>query len=701
MLPTQANDVVWRIFAAGASPDSAVDAFTVAKGMVNKRIDAALRATVLTEIQGWFREAAGQHWVRQEHQATVADLIVAGAGTTFEPAALWALGAMESAVVEPLVRAQWSDADIDAFCEAVLTLVEARCADDKVLDAKGFGAPMPGARVPREALQHRSSLATYHLIESRAPTLAHDGMHRGLQHLVELVLTLRPDRLGELVARADHPVMRLFASEYVALRGRQQDHRLALAWITGEAHHELVALAILHVLWVVNAMDNEVDWVTSGSFNAQYHTWATELRDPDAIVSAAERLVADLVARLEALGDVDGPAFVGELLAEAGYVLINPRAGRPDRQAQLEARCVEAICGWVETHAEPDAIIDRLRPGLALPPRDTHMRHLGDAAWALRERVPSRAALLAKTVLEAYRDQIEPDAERRRFFLNLSPPHNDGWAKAIGKAVALAVGDPLAWVREQAGGQPLTAWDAEEDYDAFLQAQAIAEHLFFVGAEATVARAELGRPIPTDAVTEFYRLFEAHRAFVEPKRYGVDPHRDFVAQRMVRLLAEHGSLTDPWLLELLGDARLPLRAVHQLVVSRVVGTPVSGTATVALRERFEAEAPSDAEALTVWGCIWLAVRDAAGALGVLALLLPSGRVGGPPAQFRLQFELAILGLELRHTLEGVPPVPFDRLQRIVSDLYTILWGQEVAGPAPDDHEEVRARVKAVLGVLPR
>ena len=106
------------------------------------------------------------------------------------------------------------------------------------------------------------------------------GLHPAVGNLIELTVALRPDLLGHLVERLDHPVVQARAARCAVEAARLSNHRVTLDWIRAASCPAQVALAIVYSLETVNALDYDLRF--SGREDVGGHTWATELRPPPA-----------------------------------------------------------------------------------------------------------------------------------------------------------------------------------------------------------------------------------------------------------------------------------------------------------------------------------------------------------------------------------------------------------------------------------
>ena len=369
---TEAKAVVWRIFGSGESPLSMKSPYDLVEPVVRKRISSTDQGRIICEIQGWFESDGKRRWLRSEMNETVAHLILEGVGSERGETAVWAVGSIEAVLAGPIIHSIWSPEMIDSFVESALKALQRLCDRDAVLDANRIVKAGSGrAKISRDAVERKGRLETFQHLENRGRDLVHWGLYPVVGNLIELLIDLRPEQFGNLIDELHHPVVQARAAYHMVAAVRRSDHRGTLQWINGQAPDELLALAILHTLNTVNALDDEIR--TSDQLDLERHQWSTELHPGrDDLDAAATNLVTSLVERLAGLDPPTAARWIGELLGGAPYILHRRNDGQiPRRIDQLERACTEQLINFVG-QSRSDDLLHQLSAGL-WPESTTHL----------------------------------------------------------------------------------------------------------------------------------------------------------------------------------------------------------------------------------------------------------------------------------------------------------------------------------------
>ena len=338
-------------------------------------------------------------------------------------------------------------------------------------------------------------LETFRHLDSHGFDLVINALHPTVGNLLALLVVLKPEGIASLVERLDHPLMQARAANHLLAATRHTDHRAPLEWITRDSCDGLIALAIIHTLNTVNLLDSDIR-LADGTDPDQLHP-STELRPGrDDLDIAADALLGDLVDRLEML---DPPAcirWIGELLSSAVQVLHRMRPHEmPPRVARLEKACTE-LCVRMVRENRSDSLLPELMAGLRHTRGMGWPRHVAEIAWELRDADPAHANETARAALQAHELQIAAELDRGHVLLEWQDWDYVEWLKCLGAALALSCDsiDLSRWVEGRCRNLPLTVWDAEEDYDAFLCADRVVQHRFLIALHAITPLALLGRP---------------------------------------------------------------------------------------------------------------------------------------------------------------------------------------------------------------
>lgn len=552
----QAREVAWRIFGAGASPLTGRSSYDLIRPLVKGYVVATHRHTVIREIQGWFESHGNRHWLRPEVKEEVAVAIIEEIETTGPPwTEVWAVGSIDAELAASLIRSNWSTSAIDDFVHATLDALKKTCDRNQVLDAgRVFGPDFDSAKVKlnQNIFVQEGRLETFRELAIRDLRLVFGGLHPSVENLIDLSVALRPDLLSHLIKTLEHPVVQARAARLAIEAARLSNHRATLDWIRADACGAQVALAIVHSLETINALDNDRRF--SDREDMVGHRWDTELRPPcDNLDAAAEKLLDGLVESLSRLRPLDCVRWIGELLAVAPGVLQTHGDEEPLRVRQLETECTKALERLVHQFWSSD-LPETLYTGLRTTSRETWTRHLGSLAWALRESAPKRAAEIARAALrehDAYVMQAlkhhDLPMEKWRYW-----EHRD-WISSLG--VCLAVANPThdlrKWVVDRCRKLPLSVWDADvqEDYRTFITAERLAQRWFLLAFHAIQPCKELGRKIDPAVVLSLTRTFCDHCRYVQPYvHYG--PASSIAAECAVHCAVEFGEANEGWLLDL-------------------------------------------------------------------------------------------------------------------------------------------------------
>ena len=190
-------------------------------------------------------------------------------------------------------------------------------------------------------------------------------------------------------------------------------------------------------MYTVNKLDDEIRLAEHKDVT-QYKL-GTDLRFPqEDLDTAATNLLNDLVGRLSVLDPLACTRWVGELLSNAPFVL-NSRVGRemPHRIRQLENACTKLL-SRLTRQSWSNRLISEFRAGLCLTSRTTWTRHMAQVAWEIRDVAPTRAAEIARAVIEEHEQQIAEKLQNNRLYLNWNDWRDREWISGLGVALVLS-----------------------------------------------------------------------------------------------------------------------------------------------------------------------------------------------------------------------------------------------------------------------
>ena len=701
----ETRTVVWRIFAAGASPLTARSPYELIAPVINKHLNSKDVELVIDEIRGWFESYGDRHWLKPDMREAVAAMILEGIGTAHEEAQTWAVGSIDAEVATPIVQSLWSCEQIDSFVENALATLEKLCNRDQVLDPsrleRSYSA---GARIAKEDIEREGRLETFRQLDSHGLDLVHRALYPAIGNLLALMVELRPEQFESLIERLDHPVIQARAAHHMVGTIRHLDHRATLRWIARGSCDGLIALAIVHTLNTINRLDEEIRLADHAGTDG--YTLTTELRPPqDDLDSAAAGLLDGLVDRL---AELDPPAcarWVGELLSGATYVL-HRHGGHemPRRISQLERKCTQ-LCGRLFREQWSVNLLPELIAGLRYTPRIIWTRHLADIAWEIRDSDPARAAEIAESALDEHQRLIAAELERGHVFLEWPDWDHHEWLSGLAVALVLSRKelDLPCWVRTQCHPLALSVWDAEEDYSAFSSADRVVQHWFLVALHAIPLLIELGRPANPAEVRALAESLWGHCSFAGTHLHTL-PDASVAAEHASRSAIEYGTPSDVWLLEQARNPHLGPRSIWALADQRTKkntregGPELRDDQIIAAEfariasDRFADGWQCDLETLRFWGLLWL--------------LLGTVDVAEKTATAILAFPLKahdrgykILALKLL-AMAGATRPPSPALADFTATLYKQLWPGYALTEERTDREQIDEMLERSASRIP-
>ena len=553
-LPDEAKAVIWRIFGQGGSPLTKSSTYEWIEPILKDHVVHPPDQTrAITEISGWFESHGDQQWLKPDMSAPVAELIVEGIRTERSETAIWAISSVDVTVAVPTIRALWSTAEINSFVNAVIKVLKKLCDKDKVLDATRMTSiTCANAKIPKETIVREGRLETFRYLDNYGFEIVHRGLQPAAGNLIELLIEVQPEQFETLIETLDHPVMQAWAASCMIARVRHSNHRETLRWIKEDSCDAIIALAIVHTLNTVNKLDEELR--SADRVDTDQYVWNTELRHPhDDLDAAANALLHDLVDRLAMLDPLACARWVGEMLSDASYGL-HQSAGydKPLRIKQLESACTKLL-GCLVNQSWSHDLFDELCAGLCLSPRETWTRHIVDVAWAIHNVDLLKAAEIARLTFNEHERNVAEQLKSNRLFLNWNDWHSREWIGGLGAALVLSHNelDLTKWVLERCRPLPLSVWDAEENYEAFVAADRAAQHWFLVALHAISAMEQLNRTIEPAAVRTLVVTLWEYCHFVG--QYLPSHPAAFVTSELAaRFAIMFGEPSDTWLLQQAG-----------------------------------------------------------------------------------------------------------------------------------------------------
>lgn len=612
--------VVWRIFGAGHSPFAQRSTYELIEPVVNKRLPANERGRAIAEISRWF--AADHKMLVPENEENAAAAIVEGVGNIMYQGhagddtdkAAWAVGSIDPERAAQIIRATWTADQIDSFVNVAMGELERLIDREEIFDpdrsARYAGIDV-GTKVTVNAAKLGGGLEAFRYLNDRGLSLVY-GVREEATNLIRLMLAMRPDAFGAMLARFDHPVLQTCVAHHAVYDGREAHYDRPLSWITRESSAAGIALAIVHTL-------NAVDRLDDAREDGENPVIGAGRRDAAGAETQAGELVTGLVERLGSLDPSDCARWIGELLSTASHVLHGTGGdGIPHRVNQLENECIDLVARHAGK-AGADDVLNAFVAGLRTNRQPTWTRHLADLAWILRDTMPARSGEIAGVALREYEEHVADHmaGERSMHLPWYSWEHRE-WMRGLGVALALSCKDIELpeWVTEKCNGLPLSVWDVEEDYQMFCAVEAVVRYWFLIAFLGIRARNELGCAVDPSEVLRLTDLLWTHDDFMNRHLHRV-PKDDVIAEHGARYAMEFGEPSDTWLIESISHPGVSPQALWALIDQRVRrDDPVSATdrqdngITAAelcsiASERFGDGSDYNVGDLVFWGRLWL------------------------------------------------------------------------------------------------
>ncbi len=571
-LPAEVRDLLWRIFGPGASPMRDVSAFELIETVISKRASLPRRqqTTHIAEIRGWFQTHDEHRWLAPEMREPVAQAIIDGVRADFSKTAIWAIGAVDSEIVLPILKARWSEEEIDEFCSRALNAIQQATEREKIVDperaSRYSGIDAAKVTISREAIERDGQISSFKHLGDSGWELVHHALDGTVSNLVKLLVDLRPAGFETLIAELDHPVLQALAAECFVANARRADHRAPLRWLKPGVCDAVVALAIYHTLGAINVLDEDS---RSDSVAVPRDAWRTELKPGhDDLEGAARGLIAELVHRISQLPKVPSVRWLGELLSTAPDILNgNADGAKPQRVSELEAACAEHFSARHASGVDDDTL-RAFRTGLRLTRRKTWNRHVADVAWKMRTDSRDSARMLARAALDCHSEQARTELAGGHFHFSWAYWDHRNSVDALGRALVLSESSHSPnhysqWVRSRCLELPLTIWDSEERYSEFLTADRIARHWLLVGVHAAHYASEFGQPTHPEDVRTLAELTWSHCSFAK-ERGCIDADASVAVEAAARAVVELGAVEEKWLVGQAARAELCSRALWAL-----------------------------------------------------------------------------------------------------------------------------------------
>ena len=585
-LPEDVDSNVWRIVGNIASPRNSETARRLIERTIRKYagdLPSAVQDQAIAEVTGWFDFHEDKGWLKEEVQERVGHMIADGVkdalssqpGIKNHETAFCAIGSIEPGLAMKIIGESWSSEELTVFVDYAFSALKSLCDKDAVINpSRAMHLRIDNARASLNEEPGEQRLERlWHLRDSDW------WLYASVANIVELLMKLNSDHFYTLVDRIEHPVIHLRAARCVTDQFAASDLDVPLQWLDCRSADSMVALATVHVLESVNSLDSDLRWRRE--------------RDGEqgGIDPKASQLLSDLIDRIEELEPVACARWVCELL-DYGIFALNAQSGskRTPRVEQLEELCRLQLNRLVR-QSWSEELSTTLRIGLCLNPLTPRILPLAQVALEAWKDHPARSTEIARLMLETHEQQIA-DTFRRGdgFYYHLESWTNQDWV--CGLAIALVLSqesiDLPEWVSQNCRILPLSAWDAEEDYKCFLEADKLAQFRFLVALHAVQMYNDVGCPDDPAAVLTLAEDLWSHCRFVGRHIPWSLPGPS-VAEYAARVAIALGRPSDKWLLEQAENTGVGPRTLWAMLDQ---ATP-DGTRRIDLQDDHEAPIAGD------------------------------------------------------------------------------------------------------------
>ena len=564
-LPQELVNVIWRIIGNDESPlqqetTSRLIARTIRKYAKPKHVPLAKQDQAIAAIHAWFEFHGEKGWLKEDMCEPVAHLIIDGVRNDLltqteigdRETAFCAVGSIEPGIAFNIIRCSLSSEEINAFVNYAFKVLEILCNKDAVLN--------PDRYMRLEGVKSKASLNENVIQgEGRLQTLwrlrDHDWwLHSSVANMVELLVQLNPDYFYTLIEEVDNPVIHLRAARCLIDRYAPSDCCRPLQWLTNTSSDALIALGIVHILEYVNKLDSDFRLNTE------------RRREQDDLELTASCLLSGMFEQLYKLEPISRARWIGELL-DSGISALNSlgRSEKSRRVEQIEELCVQQIKRLVR-QSWSEELLDEYRVGMCLTPLVPRTLPLAQVALDVRETDPERSAEIARMILDTLVEQVAETLDGTdTFFYDLRYWTYCDWVNGLG--IALVLSDKELnlpeWVSEGCRASPLSAWDAEENFQRFLIAEKVAQFRFLVALYAIQVRNDIGHAVDPASALALAEDLWAHCQFVRPYLRLIEDSD--VAEYAARVAILVGEPRDEWVLRQASNGGVGPRTLWALI----------------------------------------------------------------------------------------------------------------------------------------
>ena len=474
-LPREVEKVVWRIVGNDESPLKQETTSRLIERTVRKfakHLPSVRQDNAIAVVHGWFEFHEEKGWLKEDMRETVAYMIADGVmdalttqtGFNNSEIAFCAVGSIQPDVAVNIIGSAFSNQELDAFVDYAFNTLETLCDKDAVLEADRH-MRFEGGKTKVSLNHEKGGSRLENLLRLRDYEYRW-RLNSSVANMVEFLVRLNPQHFYTLVERIDDPLMHLRAARNVIDQYTSSGQHRPSQWLTNGSTDALVALAIIHILWDVNSLDSEFRRNTEHG------------RERDDLEPTIFGLLSSMVEQLEKLEPVARARWVCELLS-SGISVLQARGGseKPARVKQLEELCIKQLERLVQ-QSWSEELLDEFRIGMCLTPLVPRTLPLAYVAFNVRETEATQSGEIAQLILDAHLHQVAEILDRKdSFYYDMSRWSCRDWVDSLGISLLLSDEefDLAEWISEGCRALPLSAWDAEEDYERFLIAERVAQ----------------------------------------------------------------------------------------------------------------------------------------------------------------------------------------------------------------------------------
>ena len=570
--PEELGNVIWRIIGNDESPLQEETTSRLIERTIRKyakRVPLAKQDQAIGAVHSWFEFHEEKGWLKEDMRDTVAHQIVNGvmdalssqAGIGNHETAFCAIGSIEPDAALRIIGCSFSDEELDEFVGYAFKTLGNLCDKDAVLNPD-VHIRLGGART-RVSLKDKQG-------ETKLETLRrlrdHDWwLHSGVANIVELLVKLKPHHFYTLIEEIDNPIIHLRAARCLIAHYAPSDQHTPLRWLTNSASDDLLALGVIHILEEINRLDSDLSLNTG------------QEREQDDLELTAFRLLSSMVEQVSKLEPIRRARWIGELLSK-GTSMLNShgRTEKPRRVEQLEESCGRQITALVR-QSWSEELLDEFRAGMCLTPLAPRTLPMAQVALDVRETDPERSAEIARLILNAFVQQVAETLDRNSTFsYDLRYWTFCDWVNGLGIALALSDEelDLTDWVSEGCRALPLSAWDAEENFQRFLTAEKVAQFRFLVALYAVQTQRNIGYGMAPATALALAEDLWAHCQFV--RSYLQQLEGSDIPEYAARIAVLLGEPSDAWVLGQASHPGVGPRTLWALIDQRVSNVAQKG-----------------------------------------------------------------------------------------------------------------------------